>query len=485
MIDAMQDVYSHYSAALELYRTTNLSVRAICRQVQVSVGGFQSYVHRHHRELLFARHGIVISPEEAVRTRLRGRSGQTAAAHAKYKDAIGACDDIAYIEFNVSQIARLFGLHPTALANQLRNHYPEILERREKERRRQGVNDNLHRGVKPWCKEQYAEAVEHLRTTDDTIRQTAELYRLSYAGLREHLLYYYKGLIRKRADKRQSAKTNKVRGGLTGSGRRHEPRSQSVEKYREAIRLYRTTAMTQEKICEETGVSTMGLRYHLQMWNKELMQERRDVDGRQEKKGLSESKRYLKSTAAKYAGAIGRLKASGLSTAEVAKEFGLNPETFREYLHEHEPELAATLGMTRLANGRLVLVRSVGKYDEAVRLYETTTEPLKSIARRLGLQYNSVSGFVRRNRPDAIEAHNRLIEQEERAQEQERNRKCEQERTESAGIALQKEAEEKERILQALKQTGGHKRNAARLLGMSKSTLYNKLNAFNIQDVLR
>ena len=40
------------------------------------------------------------------------------------------------------------------------------------------------------------------------------------------------------------------------------------------------------------------------------------------------------------------------------------------------------------------------KYDEAVHLYATTTEPLKSIALKLGLQYNSVGGFVRRNRPD-------------------------------------------------------------------------------------
>lgn len=121
---------------------------------------------------------------EAERTDCGGR--------AKYKDAIQACDDTAYIEFNVSQIARLFGLSPSALANQLRNHYPEILERREKERCRLGVNDNLHRGVKPWCREQYAEAVEHLRTSDDSIRETADLYALSYSGRLGTSLYYYK-----------------------------------------------------------------------------------------------------------------------------------------------------------------------------------------------------------------------------------------------------------------------------------------------------
>ena len=40
---------------------------------------------------------------------------------------------------------------------------------------------------------------------------------------------------------------------------------------------------------------------------------------------------------------------------------------------------------------------------QAVGLYETTAEPLKSIARRLGLNYNSLGGFVRRNFPELIE----------------------------------------------------------------------------------
>lgn len=471
-----------YGAALELYRITDMTVKKICEQTGTPVAAFRAYLWRYHRELMFARHGIEIPPGEAAKARLRKKSGQTAAAHAKYKDAIRACDDTAYIEFNVSQIARLFGLNPTALGNQLRNHYPEILERRERERHRLGVNDNLHRGVTLWCKEQYAEAVEHLRTTEDTIRQTADLYELSPSGLQEHLLYYYKDLIRARANKREHAKTNRTRGKLTGNGRKHEPIPQSEEKYREAIRLFRTTAMTQEEICAATGVTVMGLRHYLQLWNKDLLQERHDVDGCGERDRPTGTKCYLKSTAAKYAGAIERLKATGRPTAEVAKEFGLNPDTFRKYLHEHEPELATTLGMTRLANCKLVLARSAEKYDEAVRLYETTTEPLKSIARQLGLQYNSVGGFVRRNYPEVITAHNRLLKQEKRLQVQKENLKSEKEQVEAKVSAREENAKEKERILEALKQTDGHKRNAAKLLGISRSTLYNKLKIFNLYE---
>lgn len=400
-----------YRPALELYRSSDLTVKEICEMTGTSVSAFRAYLRRCHRELMFARYGIDVSHENAESARLRHTRGQTPAAHLKYRDAVAACDDIKYIGLNVSQIARLFGLDPTALGNQLRNHYPEIMERREKERRRLGINDNLHRGAKAWCTEQYADAVEHLRTSDDTIRQTAELFNISYSGLREHILYYHKDLIRKRSDRRRSARTDKVRGALTGNGGRHEPKEACVEKYSDALQLYRDTAMTQKEICSTTGVSLTGFRHHLRTWNRELVMEHRDVDCRAaEGDG---TKRYLKSTAAKYAAAIARLKEGGISTAGAAREFGLHPEVFREYLHEHEPELAAGLGMTTLENGKPVLARSAQKYAEAIRIYRTTTEPLKSIARRLGLTYNSLNSFIRRNCPDVIPAHNSLLHQGE------------------------------------------------------------------------
>lgn len=400
-----------YRPALELYRSSDLTVKEICEMTGTSVSAFRAYLRRCHRELMFARYGIDVSHENAESARLRHTRGQTPAAHLKYRDAVAACDDIKYIGLNVSQIARLFGLDPTALGNQLRNHYPEIMERREKERRRLGINDNLHRGAKAWCTEQYADAVEHLRTSDDTIRQTAELFNISYSGLREHILYYHKDLIRKRSDRRRSARTDKVRGALTGNGGRHEPKEACVEKYSDALQLYRDTAMTQKEICSTTGVSLTGFRHHLRTWNRELVMEHRDVDCRAaEGNG---TKRYLKSTAAKYAAAIARLKEGGISTAGAARQFGLHPEVFREYLHEHEPELAAGLGMTTLENGKPVLARSAQKYAEAIRIYRTTTEPLKSIARRLGLTYNSLNSFIRRNCPDVIPAHNSLLHQGE------------------------------------------------------------------------
>ena len=401
-----QATVARYSEALALYRDSDLSMAAICRQTGVTLAGFRSYIRRFHSDLLFARNGVKMSAAEAGKTRLRKSSGQTAEAHMKYRDAIEACDSREYIGLNVSQIAHKFHLDPSSLGKQLRRHYPEILERRERERRRLDLADNLQRGADPRCAEQYAAAVAHLQETDDTVRHTAELFGLSYSGLREHLLFYNKDLAARRAGKRREAVNAKTIGALTGNGALHAPSAANAEKYAEALRLYRSTAMTQQEICQATGVTLTGLRNHLRIWNRDLMAEHYDVDGR----GDASPRRYRRSTAAKYAEAIARLKATGQPAAAAAREFGLNADSFRSYIREHEPALAASLGMTRLDNGRTVRAGSAEKYAEAIRAYETSTETLKSIAGRMGLKYNSLGGYIRRSRPDAIEAHNRLLD---------------------------------------------------------------------------
>ena len=391
-----------YRETIELYGSTSLSVRAICARCGVSYAGFRSYLYKYRRDLLLSRHGVAVpSVSDAARTRLRGCRGQTASARAKYGDAIAACGDAKYFEYNVSQIAHLFGLNPTGLSNQLRAHCPGLLERRELERRRLGFADNQQRGVRPWCREQYAAAVKLLRTTELTLPEVAERCGVSFTGLRQHVCFYHKDLQQTRSELRERAKTQKRKGHVTGSGRRHEPTPESRERYREAVRLYRNTAMTIKEIAEKQGLNPFSFTSYLQTWHREDVFARRGAEYR-EGASLSQTKQYKKPTAAKYAPAIERLRAENRPTSEIAAEFGLHPEVFRQYLKEHEPELYARQGMMRASNGRSVSRRSMEKYAEALRLYETSGEELKSIARRLGLNYNSLGGFVRRNFPELI-----------------------------------------------------------------------------------
>ncbi len=401
-MDRNNNAEQRYSQAVSLYATTCLSIKEICEQTQVSFKAFSSYLSRNHRDLILKRHNL----EGLKNVKLRGTKGQTTAAHLKYKDAIAAADSLEYIEYNISQIARIFGLDPTGLGNQLRYHYPDIVPRREKERQRLGIADNTPRGVRPWCRDAFAEAVEMLRTTDMTVKEVSDACMVNFKGLMNHLLAYHKDIVAEREKKRKKAVTEKVRGGRTGAWTIHNPTEATTEKYAEALELYRTSSLSVEEIAQRFGLGLGAFRYHLRNWNAELMVERRGFD---KDTDISKTKRYKKATVEKYAEAIKMLKKNGtLSTQAVAKKFGLNSETFRMYLKEHEPEIVARLGMKTLKDGKRVGVQSSEKYAEAIRLYETTTESLKSIAERLGLVYISLGNYVRRNHPELIEKHKAL-----------------------------------------------------------------------------
>lgn len=458
-----------YRIALELYATTDLSYAEICRQCGVSLPGFSRYIGIYHRHLMLRRNGIKCNPEEAGGIKISQRRGQRPETHAKYREAVAACDSMEYVGCNVSQIAREFGLSGTNLARQLRTHYPEVLEFRERERQRLGLADNLPRGTRTWCKEQYAEAVELLRADRYiTVQDAAERCNVSYTGLEQHLIFYHKELVDNRIKIRKQAVRQQRKGKITGRGTLHAPTSETIGKYAEALQLYRTTPLSARKIAKQTGVSISGFYDYLQTWHKDLICERKGIPYEEGKPvEWSSVRRYNPATAAKYADAIARLKEGGLTTAKVAAEFSLHPECFRQYLKEHEPELHASLGMKKTEDGKMVSPKSMERYKEAIHLYETTLESLKSIARRFGLDACSLGQFIRRHFPELVE-HRKL-------REQERNQKGEKDE-----LALKKEAEEKERILQALSQTGGCIRNAAKLLGFGKTKMYKKLQAYGL-----
>lgn len=342
----MEILNGKYSQAVELYATTDMSGKQIAEQCGVSLSGFRVYMRRHYRELILKRNGV--ETENAVFTedgKLRSKQGQTPIAHKKYKQAIEACDDLTYIEYNVSQIARMFGHDGTALGNQLKLHYPEILERREKARKRLGLGDNFLRGAHPDSVKEYAEAVELFRTTDWYLPTIAEKCGVSLAGLSQHLRFYHKDLVTQKSGMvNRSAQKRGKKGGRTPAS---EPSPFIREKYRESVELYRTTALTAEEVVARTGVTLEGFRRHLRKWNRDLMLERRGgapEEGCDKRTvSLEGSKRFLRSTAAKYAPLIESLKTNPRPLTRAAVEFGVDPDTFRRYLRIHEPLLADTL----------------------------------------------------------------------------------------------------------------------------------------------
>lgn len=402
-----------YRPALELYTSTDLSYVDICRKCGISISGFSRYIGIYHRHLMLRRNGIDCSQKEADSIKLSQRRGQFPETHVKYKEAIAACDSMDYIEYNVSQIAREFGLSGTNLGRQLHMHYPEVLEFRENVRQRIGLDDGLPRGTRPWCKEQYAEAVKLLQADRYiTVQDAAERCNVSYSGLEQHLIFYHKELVDNRIKVRKEAVREQRKGEITGCGTLHTPKPDTVEVYAEALHLYRTTPMSVRKIAKQTGVSLRGLYNYMQTWHKELICQRKGIPYEVGKPvDWSSVRRYNPATAAKYADAIARLKKGGLTTATVAAEFGLHPECFRQYLKEHEPELHASLGMRKTENGGTIASHSMAKYEEAIHIYATTTESIKSLARRFGFNDCSFGQFIRRQFPELHEKHKKLLQQ--------------------------------------------------------------------------
>ena len=409
-------IHDKYAVAVIIYANTNLSMKAIAESCGVSPRGLGGYMSRHHRPLMYARYGITQEDGNLDLIKIKASKGQSIITFKKYNEAIQACSDFAFIEYNVGQIANMFGLNATGLSSQLHVHYPNVVSEREELRRNLGLADNVHRGVRPWCKEAYSEAVEMYRDTDMTIDEVAAACSVSSGGLSQNLRYYHQDIIEEKRRRRKSAKRKEGRrkaGNLSGNGQVYGPRPETIAKYSEALNLYITSGKTIREICRETGVTFGGFSGYLHMWHRGQKLVRRGFDWNGESDpDLEGTPQYLKSTACKYAEAIRVLKDNpDRAVADVAAQFGFNPEVFREYLKKHEPEIYAHHGMTRLPDGKLVKLSSEEKYGAAVKEYAASAEPAKAIAARHGLVTNSLMGYILRNCPQARESHNRLVAQ--------------------------------------------------------------------------
>lgn len=403
-----------YEQAVALYATTDMSGKAIALECNVSLSGLRRHLRLYHRSFVLARYGITLENGESFETvKIHSRKGQSRISFFKYKDAIAACSDPAYIQYNYSEIARIFGHKPVALINQLKFHYPQVLEERELIRIRLGINDNTHKGALPQSTEQYAAAIEAYRTSEKNLPMIAEEFNISLKGLSQYLRFYHKELLNGKEARREYAKTHRKRGKLNGSDCLHEPNPVTIRKYEEALKLYRTTSLNFREIAEKAQVTVSGFRSYLYQWHRDLMLERRGIKyegDNNEEIDLRQSKRRLKSTTEKYAQAIAELKAVLCPVAQVATKYGFHPETFRMYLKSHEPELAIRLGMTRLENGDLVSFQNKEIFAKAIHAYETTTDSLKNIATRLGLAYGPLEKYVWRHCQEARKRHRELCE---------------------------------------------------------------------------
>lgn len=395
-----------YSRAVELYRSTDMSVSKISKECGLSRSAFAAYIQRNHRDLMYARHGIAPKAGNSDH-RMKPKKGQSSETRMKYREAILACDSEEYIDLNVSQIAQMFDVSPVGLANQLRMHYPEIISRREKARGRVGLGDNRKRGVRRKTIELYAPAIELLRNSNLTIKEVAKQCDVSFTGLRQHVQFYHKDIVEKRERNRESGKITPVIGSIAGNGKIRRPSEELQKHYAESVELYRTSSLTVAQIAERTGVDPQRFQHYMWMWQRKLILERNGVDPEQvvsDREAVTNYRRSSKATREKYREMVEMLRTTDKSTEAVAKLFNTSPEALRSYLRNNEADLYNERGKVTLPNGRIVLRRAYEKYSGAIELCRTTSGSLKSIANKLGLNYNPFLTFMRRNFPELCDS---------------------------------------------------------------------------------
>ncbi len=376
-VDRLSAARSIYAPAVELYASSQLSIREIAESMGLSPKALSHYLSYHHRHLLYIRYNIEM-PEGDRPIKIKSPRGQSRTTHLKYKDAIEAAGDIAYVEFNISEIARIFGVSPTGLSSQLRVHYPDIITAREALRNRLGIADGRHRGAKPASKSAYKDAVPLYKDTDLTIQEVADRLGISRSGFGQYMRHYHHDAIEAKARRRHEAKRvyhNRQPGNLSGNGQKYGAKTETHQQYSEALKLYREGQKKLKEVILETGVPPAGFKHYLDQWQREARQ----------------SHKY-----GKYCNAIASLHERPRPVAEVAKEFGLNADVFREYLKKHAPDLAAGQGLVRLNNGKLVKKTAWEKYSPAIEEYRKAGGSLRSIASKYGITYNSLFSFLKR-----------------------------------------------------------------------------------------
>lgn len=323
-----KDTEKTYREAVKLCEDTDLTYKEIARMAGVKLEGLKAYIRKHRRDLMLKRLGMEVSKREANTIRVRGReTGQTLMGEEKYRDAIEACSNLKYIELTVAEIAREFNVTETGLLNQLREHFPEVVTRREEVRQRMGLDDNRQRGVRETTLSEYSTAIEMLRNTDKTIKEVAEECGVTFGGLRSHLLTYHKDVVelrRVRMEAREKAGWKFEKGSIRASNR------EATSRYDEAIEKLREGAGSVEAVANESGFVPESLRAHLKKYEPELY-------ARYGSRKVENGRRVLTRTEEKYRAALEDYRTHGSTLKEIAAKHGLVYNSFRAWVKRRDP----------------------------------------------------------------------------------------------------------------------------------------------------
>jgi|GEM_PF-2018168 len=412
------------------------------------------------------------------------RYGQHPETEARYREAVIACKSFENLTLTIQEIARMYDLKPECLRNQLKRHFPNVIQEREKLRDMMGYAIPGNKGLKNNTIKQYAEAIEMLRDASLTVKEVASRCGVSYQGLQQHLIFYHKDI----AEKRMLSRTDSllrpvVAGTITGSGGIHQPRPGVVALYAPALELYRTTQMSVPEIAKRCGVAPHNFESYIRKWHKDDMEERRlqreERIRRKKEQEETRSKCTLSQKARmKYGRAVEYLSA-GMTLTQTASELGVDVTNLSGWLRRNQPEVLeiCKVGMMRLPSGKLVSRKTWEKY-EPVAQYVCThpSKPTVFVAEKFAVPTSSLVKHLSVYYPDVWERHCRCCA-EKAAREREKLKK---EGTDGAAPRTDKEKMVREKYAAAIELYSSGKKSVAQVAeesGLGKAALGSYLRA--------
>jgi transposase-like protein len=174
--------------------------------------------------------------------------------------------------------------------------------------------------------------------------------------------------------------------------------------------MYRTTDLTVAEIALKCGVMTNDFHGYLRRWcrsdmavREKLHQERLEEQRREREKAGARSRIALATQ--KYTPAL-KLIEEGATYEEAAKTLDVDRENLYRWVLSNHPDIHRREHQNQvevLPNGKECAKASWAMFGEAVEAYLKTDEPLARIAKRFGLRPTSLSNFIRRKFPEAVE----------------------------------------------------------------------------------
>lgn len=252
-----------------------------------------------------------------------------------------------------------------------------------------------------------------------TIPEIAGACHVSPSGFKQHLRFYHKNILEQKRKKRSEAQARpeKKRGELSGNGRTYKPSLRTEDKYAKALSLYKDTALTLKEIAERTHVTAEGLRSYLHKWHIDLVRERAGLSGKAEGGlDLRKSKKRMKTVAAKYEKAIGSLRKHPRPIATPPKSSGSIPRHSESTCTNMNRSWQTDRVWYRPLRGNGCPDKAKKNMLKRSACMGQTTGNTERHCTRLGLTYNSIGGYIRRNHPEVINAHSTLlIEKDEKS----------------------------------------------------------------------